>query len=230
MRSRVRSCARGALWALLVASVPAAHAQVAVIDPAAISQLAMQLLSIEREVAMAVAQYQALTGGRGMQLLLAGTHRNYLPPDWPTLVATEQGTSSYSGLYLSMQSAQQADALLSAQQLASLPPAGSQALLAQRQSVALQQAITRAALANSSSRFGALQGLVTAIGTAGDSKASMDLNARIGAEQGMLENEQTKLLVLHQVGVAERWADEQRLRELVVAAHGSFATRFQPSP
>jgi type IV secretion system protein VirB5 len=103
-------------------------------------------------------------------------------------------------------------------------------VLAQRQSIALMQAITRAALANSSNRFSALQQLITAIAAAGDQKASLDLNARIAAEQGMLQNEHTKLQVLYQTTVAERWADEQRVREHVIAAHGSFATRFQPAP
>ena len=50
-----------------------------------------------------------------------------------------------------------------------------------------------------SDRFTSLQQLISAIGGATDQKASLDLNARIAAEQGMLQNEQTKLQVLYQV-------------------------------
>jgi type IV secretion system protein VirB5 len=228
---RSRACSR-VLWALLLlGSVPAAHAQFTVIDPAAVTQLLIQVQEVEREVAMAQAQVNAMTGGRGMNLLLSGTTRNYLPVDWPTLVSAMQGGGgSYGVLYSNLQAAQRGDAVLSPPQLASLSPASSQQLLAQRQSIALMQAITRVALANSSNRFSALQQLITAIAAAGDQKASLDLNARIAAEQGMLQNEHTKLQVLYQMALAERWADEQRLREQVIAAHGGFATRFQPAP
>jgi len=79
-------------------------------------------------------------------------------------------------------------------------------------------------------RFASLQQLVDAITRAGDQKAALDLQARIGAETGMLQNEQTKLQVLYQSLQAEQWANEQRSRELAVAAYGQFATRFQPRP
>ena len=46
----------------------------------------------------------------------------------------------------------------------------------------------------------------------------------------MIQNEQTKLQILHQATEARDAADRQRERELVVAGHGSFATRFQPAP
>jgi len=112
--------------------------------------------------------------------------------------------------------------------MAALSPQAAAQLKAQRQSAALLQALAHEALANSSSRFAAVQQLIDAIGRAGDPKAILDLQARIAAEVGMLENEQTKLQVLYQSTEAQRWANAQRLDELAMAGHGQFDTRFQP--
>ena len=102
--------------------------------------------------------------------------------------------------------------------------------MADRRSAALLQALSSAALANASGRFAQLNQLITAIGTAGDQKAILDLTARIDAEQTMVQNEQTKLAVLFAAARAERWADRERAREEAIAAQGNFATRFQPTP
>ena len=55
------------------------------------------------------------------------------------------------------------------------------------------QVTSRQALQVSSERFASLQQLIDAIPTATDPKAILDLQARIAAEQAMLQNEQTKL-------------------------------------
>jgi type IV secretion system protein VirB5 len=94
----------------------------------------------------------------------------------------------------------------------------------------LLQGLTRQALANASGRFASLQLLINAIGQAGDQKAALDLQARIVAEHGMLQNESTKLQALYQGVQADEQANMQRTRELVVAGHGQFAARFQPQP
>ncbi|HYL70345.1 MAG TPA: type IV secretion system protein, partial [Candidatus Dormibacteraeota bacterium] len=129
-----------------------------------------------------------------------------------------------------MRAAEQRDAVLSAQQLAALPPASRAQLQAARSSAALLQGLTHDALANSSSRFASLQQLIDAISRASDQKGILDLQARIGAESGMLQNEHTKLQVLYQGAQAEEWANSQRLHELAIAGHGTFRQRFQPQP
>ena len=79
-----------------------------------------------------------------------------------------------------------------------------------------------AALANSSDRFTSLQQLISAIGSATDEKASLDLTARITAEQAMEQNEQTKLQVLYQVAQAQEWSRAQQVRERAIADQGSL--------
>jgi type IV secretion system protein VirB5 len=75
-----------------------------------------------------------------------------------------------------------------------------------------------------------LQSLIAAIGSASDQKGILDLQARINAELGMLENEQTKLQVLSQSADAQDSMLQQQAREQAIAAHGNFATRLQPVP
>jgi type IV secretion system protein VirB5 len=84
------------------------------------------------------------------------------------------------------------------------------------------QMMTRQALARTSSRFAALQQLIDAISGASDQKAILDLQARIQAEQGMLQNESTKLQVLYQLSQAEELSRRQRTREQAISSIGSL--------
>ena len=226
------------VFAILGGGVPLAQAQFAVIDVASVAQLMSEVKTLEQQLATAQADlaqaqtaYQSTVGDRGMEQLLTGTVRNYLPPSWNGLQgAFQSANSSYPALSSDLNTALTANAVLSTQQLAGLSPAANQQMQSSRQSVALLQAVSHEALATTSNRFTSLQQLIDAIARAGDQKSALDLHARIGAETGMLQNEQTKLQVLYQSAQAEQWANEQRTREQVVAGHGQFATRFQPTP
>jgi type IV secretion system protein VirB5 len=127
-----------------------------------------------------------------------------------------------------MQASLGANAILSAPQLALLTPDERSQINLGRQSIALLQALTQDALSNTSERFSAVQQLINAIPTARDPKGILDLQARIGAEQGMLQNEQNKLQVLFETALSQEWELQQRQREQIVAGHGRFATRFEP--
>ena len=226
MRSGISILAVGAL----LASAPAAHAQFAVIDIASVTQLiqevqtaAQELQTAQNELAQARQSYQSLTGTRGMQNLLSGTNRNYLPTDVTSLEATLSGSGgSYGALAASVQAAMSRNAVLSPTALASLSAAERNAIVAQRQAVALQQGVSEQALANSSGRFAQVQQLISTIGSAQDPKAILDLQARVSAEQGMLEAEQTKLQVLYQTLRAQQAAEEQASREQAIADVGSL--------
>ena len=223
---------------LLLTATPAAQAQFAVIDVASLTQLMSQVSMLEQQLATAQnqltearAQFQAMTGGRSMERLLGATARNYLPASWGSLESAQQGAAgAYPGLATDLGRALAGVAVLSPAQVAALSPQAAAQLRAQRQSAALLEALTHQALANSSSRFAAIQQLIDAIARAGDQKAILDLQARIAAELGMLQNEQTKLQALYQGAEAQQWANAQRLGELTVAGHGRFETRFQPHP
>lgn len=221
---------------LLVSS--SARAQFAVIDVASVAQLvqqaqtlAQQLEAARAQLAQAQAQYQSITGNRGMQSLLNGTVRNYLPSQWSQLDGVLQGSSgSYGTLSAEFQTDLGANSVLSSQQLAALSNDERTQIVSARSAVALLQALSQIELGNASGRFASIQQLIDAIPTARDQKGILDLQARINAEQGMLQNEQTKLQVLYQAVQSQQWATRERQRELVVAGHGQFATRFEPTP
>jgi len=213
---------------VLLGAAPAARAQWAVVDAPAIVQLIQEVQTMSQQLATARAQLQsaqqtlqAMTGDRGMGGLLSGTQRNYLPSNWSQLAGAlqGQGAGGYAGLSSDVQSAMTANAVLSPQLLATLSPADQQQILAARQWNAMQQALSHEALANASSRFAAIQSLIAAISTAGDQKASLDL-----------QNEQTKLLVLSQATQAQESSLRQQALEQAIVEHGRFETRFQPMP
>jgi type IV secretion system protein VirB5 len=224
-------------FAAALCAAPAAHAQFAVIDVASLTQLISEVQTLEQQLAtaqnqlvQAQAEYRSITGARGMEQLLAGTPRNYLPPNWTTLEGAMQGSAAYPALASDLRAALRATTVLSAAQLAALSPAAAAQLQSRRQNVALLESVSHEALANSSGRFAAVQQLIDTIAHASDQKSILELQARVSAEQGMLQNEHTKLQVLDQGMRAQQWASEQQARELTIAGHGQFDSRFQPHP
>ncbi len=222
---------------LLSLGAPLAHAQFAVIDVASVAQLisevqtlAQQVQTAQAQLAQAQAEFTAMTGNRGMEQLLGGINRNYLPGSPTALQAARQGAGSYPALAAGVRGALAGESVLTAAQLATLPPAAAAQLQSQRESAALLQGLTQQALTNASARFAGLQQLIDAIGTATDQKGALDLQARIAAEGGMLQNEHTKLEVLFQGVHADEQAGAQRAHELLIAGHGQFDGRFQPHP
>jgi type IV secretion system protein VirB5 len=209
---------------------PVAHAQWAVVDVGAIAQLIQQVNTMREQLETTRDQLQqaretldSMRGGRGMEQLLSGTARNYLPSDWQQMAAVlDQANAGYGALAAELQRLISANAILTPQQIAVLSPAERSQLESARRSAALLQALTREALSATSRRFESIQQLIDAIPRAGDQKAILDLQARIQAEQGMLQNESTKLGVLYQAAQAEEWARKQRVREQAIASIGSL--------
>jgi type IV secretion system protein VirB5 len=219
-------------WPVLVLLMaPVAHAQWAVVDVGAINQLVQEvsvlrqtLSTTEQTLNEERSQYAAMTGSYGMSALLSGQNQNYLPGSLGPLQSVLQNTAgTYGALASEVQQLVVAHAVLSAAELAALPSSERAQIDSQRQSVALLQAETRVALSTTSSRFTSLQQLISAIPQAQTQKAVLDLQARIGVEETMLENDQTKLGVLYAVARANRQAEREQVREEAIAGIGSFA-------
>src|SRR5258708_9235267 len=196
------------LAACLIASfaaAPAAWAQWAVVEAPAIVQLiqevqttAQQLQTAKDQLLQARQALQTMTGDRGMEQLLKGTVRNYLPSDWTQVTSALRGSGSYGALSADVQSLISANAVLSQQRLATLSPAAQQLIQGSRQWSAMQQALSHQALSNASDRFTSLQNLITAISSAADQKPILDLQAQIISQRGLLQHSPTNLQILHQ--------------------------------
>ncbi|MGH8290548.1 MAG: type IV secretion system protein [Steroidobacteraceae bacterium] len=216
---------------LLTLSVaPAAHAQWAVIDVAAINQLIEEVTTLQRaltteqaELSQAQSEYAAITGTRGMSQLLSGINRNYLPTDWSQIQGVMSGTGgTYGSLASSVQALAASNAVLTPQQVASLSPTEQSELQGERNSTALLEAMTEDALSTTSARFASLQELINAIPTATDEKGILDLQARISAEATMLQNDEEKLGVLYQIARSQQEVEDEQAREQAIADIGSF--------
>lgn len=224
---------RGLISVLLGFAIsPAVHAQWAVVDVGAIAQLVQQVATLKEQLdtarnqlTQAQAQYQSMTGARGMERLLSGSVRNYLPADWDALDAAlhEQGGGS-SALGREVSNLTAENAILSAQHLSTLSSEERVQLEAARRSVAGLQALSRIALQTSSQRFGSLQGLIDAIASTQDQKGALDLQARTASEIAMLSNDHMKLIATFQATQAEELARKQRAREQAILAIGDLRT------
>jgi type IV secretion system protein VirB5 len=199
-----------------------AHAQFAVIDVNAIAQLAQEIREMQQaievaqsQLAQAQQQYQSMTGTRGMQNLLTGITQNDLPATWPQVS---------TGLSSSIQANVNSNAVLTSTQVSSLSPAEQQQVNGARWNAALLQAAAEQAYANASSRFASLQELINAIPSATDQKGILELQTAAEAENDMLRNDATKLMVLYQAAQAQQWAQKQAAREQVVAGVGNLRT------
>ena len=234
----MKTSASRSILAIMIVSmawVSSAQAQWAVIDAPAIVQLIQEVDDLEQMISTARSQLdqakqalQTMTGNRGMELLLNGQVRNYLPSTWSQIAIAAAGGGGTLGADIRSNIA--ANAVLSPQRLATLSPAAQQLIQASRQWGAMHQSISHEALANSSNRFSSLQTLIAKIGSAGDQKSILDLQARINAELGMLQNEQTKLQMLNQSTLAQQSILRQQAQEMAIQGYGRFETRFQPVP
>jgi len=218
----------GALAAFMHA--PTARAQMAVIDVSSIQQLVQQVRLMQQELqtaqndlSQAQQAYQSMTGSRGMQNLLNGTVRNYLPANWTQVQAAMNGTGgAYNALASIIQASVTANAVLSPSAVSALSPTEQSLLQSQRQNTALLQAVSQQALSTTSSRFASIQQLINTIGSATDPKAILDLQARIAAEQGMMQTDQSKLQALYQAAQAQEAAQRARASEQAIADSGSL--------
>ena len=233
----LKVCLPIAFLAVSMLEVPTAHAQWAVVDAPAIVQLIQEVQTTAQQLATAKSQLlqaeralQTMTGDRGMEQLLSGTNRNYLPSNWVQVNGVLQGTGGFSALSTDVQSVMSTNAVLSPQRLANLPAGGQQLIQSERQWSAMQQALSHQALSSASNRFALIQSLISAISAATDQKGILDLQARISAELGMLQNEQLKVQILNQSAQGQQAALRQQAREQVIDGHGSFNGRFQPVP
>src|SRR5271166_5093113 len=109
--------------ACLCLAAASAQAQWAVVDIPATVQLVQevltarqQLLTLESQLRQAQQALQSMSGARGMQQLLNGVNRNYLPTTWNQLMTLSQNSGGpYGSLSGNVQSIIGSNAVLSRQ-------------------------------------------------------------------------------------------------------------------
>jgi len=188
-------------------------------------QMAQQIASLQQQYQQAVQQYQSLNGIRGMGSLVNNPAlRKYLPDDWQSTMNLLSQPGPYSGLSGSISQIRRAA------QIASLSDTGlsgssdiGKAFLASQTQAAMNRGLGEAGFSAASARIDAIQTLLDKVNGAPDQKDIQDLQARIQAEQTMVQNENVKLALMTQLQQAQRDIEAQQSREILMKSSRSSA-------
>ena len=174
--------------------------------------------------------YQSISGIRNMgDIVNNPALRKYLPPDYQQVLRL--GTGATSGNYGSLDGAvngmKQATKILDIADTGLDPnsPAGKAYQNAQNQA-AVNRVLAEESFRQSGSRIDDLQQLLNKVNNAPEDKDIQDLQARIQAEQIMLQNEQIRLASLAQLAQSQRDISEQQAREIIMKAAQGNVPRF----
>jgi type IV secretion system protein VirB5 len=216
-----------------MASAGTANAGIPVIDVANLAQSIQQVIawaqqytqmvdSIEQlrnQYAQLQTTYNSMTGDRGLGTILNGAAdqaaRRYLPEEAQQIEQLADGVvAGYGPL-------QSTIANLKAT-VSSMPSgtfgSGTEALnvlSAKVNSLATQRALGQAAYSSAAQRTRDLENMIATTGVATDPKAIAEMQARIGVQQALLQNENAKLQALAYLQVAEQQQNEQRANEAI---------------
>lgn len=193
---------------------PGAYAQgIPVIDAANLAQAAQQVSAWAKQYSQMVsqlqqmqAQYNALTGIRNMgQLVNNPLARKYLPDEYRTMV-----NNGYGAWRTIEQTNRRLDFAT-----AKIDPASALgvALLAASKQAAVNAAASEEAYRTAGARFNDIQILMDKIDGSPDAKDIADLQARIQAEQVMMQNEANRLQALALTMQGQEQLAVQRDRE-----------------
>ncbi|MDR3383932.1 P-type DNA transfer protein VirB5 [Cupriavidus basilensis] len=195
-----------------------------VIDAASVAQQvqqvaawAKQLQQMEQQVTQMKQQYDSLNGIRGMASLVNNPAlRNYLPSEYQAML---NGSGLSPGISGSISSIRDAAKLVGVETtgLGAMSDARRAFVNAQNQN-ALNRAVGEEGYRQASQRFTAIQQLLDKVNAAPDQKDILDLQARIQAEQVMMQNEQIKLQTMAYLAQAQRDIQRQQAREISIKA------------
>lgn len=206
-----------------VTAVPA-HAQQVVYDPTSFAQMVKdartaieQLDSLKAQVQQGQELFASLNDLSNVNAI---AERLGLPeirnplPDMATLRSAADGDLSALG-----ELAERADAIRRETRVytPAAPSAAADALERSGARTARDLAIGEAVDRSATDRLEGLETLRRALDTAPNARAVMDLNARLAAEQALIQNEQVRLQGLALTQAAEARLEEQRARERIAA-------------
>jgi len=187
-----------------------AHAQgIPVIDAANLAQAVQQVTAWAQQLEHMQRQISNTSGVRNMGQL-AQTARLYLPREYQSVL--NEGIGAWSAIY---NAARVFDMTMS--RLDGNSPSG-QAFAGIAKQAALNRAVAEEAYRTAGDRFAAIQTLMDRINAAPDDKDVQDLQARIAAEQVMMQNEMNRLQTLSMLAQAQRDLAMQQAAERRMAA------------
>ena len=229
---KIKQTVRAAAAVAALAFGSQAHAGIPVIDGANLAnsvqqviawgkqytQMVKQITQLQDQITQAQQTFNSLNGIRGMAGLVNNPAlRTYLPPDWNQAMNVISHPAAYAGLSGSVTAIRDAAKLLDIAST-NIDPASDtgRAFQAAQNQAATNRALGEAGYKAASDRISTIQVLLDKVNDAPDQKDILDLQARIQAEQAMVQNENVKLAVMAQLQQAQRDIQDQQSREIIM--------------
>ncbi|MFN5350622.1 MAG: P-type DNA transfer protein VirB5 [Polaromonas sp.] len=194
-----------------------AHAQIPVTDLASLTQQiqqvaawAQQIQGMKDQLTQQQQLFNSMNGARGIgQLLNNPELKNALPADWQKVYSSIQ-SGGYAGLTGAAKAIRDANAIYDCS-----TGAASTVARCNRESnkAAQDKAFASDAYASAQRRLDNIQGLMGQIDNTTDAKQIFELQARMQAENAMIQNEQTKLMMFKMMADSEDKLIAQQQRE-----------------
>lgn len=196
-----------------------------VFDAASVAQAIASVQELKSQVEQQKQLYGALNGNRGMGTLLNNPAlRNYLPDDWRK-VYDALNSGDASGLTGTAAQIRKANQIFDCAKVQN----AQDKLLCNRSAglSAAQKSFGLNAYDQSTKRMDQIESLMKQINQTSDAKSIAELNARLQAENAMIQNEQIKLQMFSELSRAEENLLKQQQREQAMAdAHRTPGTTF----
>ena len=215
---------------LFIAGVGQAQAGIPVFDAAQVAQSVQQVVAWGKQYTQmgqqysqlvnsynqAVTTHNSMNGARGMQSLVNNPAvRRYLPNEWSQAMNLLNSPGGYTGLQGKI------NGIRSAAQITSIDDTGldpnsatGRAFVGSQNQAAMNRALSEEGYKQASDRIASIQTLIDKVGDAPEAKDVADLQARIQAEQVMVQNELVKLHLMAQLQQAQRDIMAQQAREI----------------
>ena len=207
-----------------------AYAGIPVIDVANLAQAiqqvtawAQQYQQMEQQFQQLQQQYAAITGGRGFSQFMNDPSfqaaRRTLPQDAQNVLSLMNGTGSYGNFASSINSIKQATSSLTDSDFGS-PTAAAQ-YDADLNRAATNNALSIQAYTDATQRLANLEGMIGQISQTNDPKAISELQARISAENGIIQNEHAKLQAMQMLMASEQQLQQVQARQTSIKMGGN---------
>ena len=217
MNRSSRLLVRAALCTSMLFGANAAHAGIPVIDVAGLVQAVQEVMqSIQqitnqiRQIEQLQAQVEAITGARNLGAILNNPAlQNYIPADATNVLGNVQ-TNGYGGLTATARTLRDAQMTYNCLNLAGGARTQCQSSLAMPYQ---QKALMQDAMDAARGRIAQIQSLMGQIDATPDQKAVSEIQARITAENAMLQHQMTQINLARGMAEAEARIAESKARE-----------------
>jgi type IV secretion system protein VirB5 len=195
-----------------------------------LGELKKQYDTMQQQYQQLQQTYNSISGIRNMgDIVNNPALRKYLPPDYQQVLKLGTGVTSgnYGTLDGAVNGMKQATKILDIGDTGLDPnsPAGKSYQNAQTQA-AVNRVLAEESFRQSGARIDDLQQLLNKVNNAPDDKDIQDLQARIQAEQVMLQNEQIRLASLAQLAQSQRDISTQQATEIIMQTGKGEIPRF----